>query len=167
MLTIYRTLLLASFAMWFGGFGFYVSIVVPVGTDVLGSSLNQGMITRQVTQWINIFAGIAVAMMLLESFLSWKELPAMLRTVSTRTLRVDHVGAVRIGLPSPNSGFDAGCGGSRSHRPGTFLPTAPRVFVGEHSSMARGLDLVTRVDDRLSQDGREHLNLSGLTLAES
>ena len=79
MLIINRTLLLASFAMWFGGFGFYVSIVVPIGTDVLGSSLNQGMITRQVTQWINVFGGIAVAMMLLESLLTWKYLPVALR----------------------------------------------------------------------------------------
>lgn len=80
MITIYRTLLLASFAMWFGGFGFYVSIVVPIGTDVLGSSLNQGMITRQVTVWINLFAGIALAMMVLESIFSWKRLPAGLRS---------------------------------------------------------------------------------------
>ncbi len=70
--TIYRTLLLACFSMWFGGFGFYVSIVVPIGTDILGSARNQGMITQQVTDWLNLFAGIAVVAMLLESYVSWK-----------------------------------------------------------------------------------------------
>lgn len=72
--TIYRTLLLACFSMWFGGFGFYVSIVVPIGTDILGSARNQGMITQQVTDWLNLFAGIAVVAMLLESYVSWKSI---------------------------------------------------------------------------------------------
>jgi hypothetical protein len=80
MITIFRTLLLASFAIWFGGFGFYASIVVPIGTEVLGSSLNQGMITRQVTVWINVFSGIALAMMFLESCFSWKRLSKELRS---------------------------------------------------------------------------------------
>ena len=59
-------LALASFAVAFGGFTFYVSIVVPVGTEILGSSRAQGEITQQVTHWLNGFTGIAVGLMLVE-----------------------------------------------------------------------------------------------------
>ena len=71
-LHIHRTLLIASFAIWFGGFGFYAAIVVPVGTEVLGSAHAQGMITRRVTESMNVFCAIAAGMMLVESFVSWK-----------------------------------------------------------------------------------------------
>ncbi len=53
--------------MWFGGFCFYVSIVVPIATDVLGSSFDQGLITRRVTQVLNWFGLCAGAMMLVHS----------------------------------------------------------------------------------------------------
>ncbi len=69
---IHRTLLIASFAIWFGGFGFYAAIVVPAGTEVLGSSHAQGMITRKVTESMNVFCAIAVAMMLIESVVAWR-----------------------------------------------------------------------------------------------
>jgi predicted membrane protein len=72
LLHIHRTLLIASFAIWFGGFGFYAAIVVPVGTDVLGSANAQGMITRRVTESMNVFCAIAAGMMLIELFVSWK-----------------------------------------------------------------------------------------------
>ena len=79
MQTIHRTIVIACFAMWFGGFGFYVSIVVPIGTDVLGSARHQGMITQLVTQWINIFSAIAFVAMTLELLLNWKRLSRNLR----------------------------------------------------------------------------------------
>lgn len=79
LLNLHRIFLIASFATWFGGFGFYVSIVVPIGTDVLGSPFAQGMITRQVTHWLNLFSGIAFASMLLESAVSWRKSTAWLR----------------------------------------------------------------------------------------
>lgn len=66
--TAFQILLLASFAMWFGGFGFYVSFVVPVGNEVLGSSFEQGLITRQVTtplNWLGVLAGTLMALNLL------------------------------------------------------------------------------------------------------
>ena len=72
--TIFRTLLLASFSIWFGGFGFYAAVVVPVGTKVLGSARQQGLITQQVTHQLNVVCGIAVAMMLIESVSGWKQL---------------------------------------------------------------------------------------------
>ena len=81
LLHIHRTLLIASFAIWFGGFGFYAAIVVPVGTEVLGSAHAQGMITRRVTESMNVFCAIAAGMMLIESFVSWKQSRKSDRTV--------------------------------------------------------------------------------------
>jgi hypothetical protein len=69
---IFQTFLLAAFAMWFGGFGFYVSFVVPIGTEVLGSSFEQGLITRRATIPLNYFCGIAVAAMFVETLLTWR-----------------------------------------------------------------------------------------------
>ena len=79
MKTIHRTILLAAFAMWFGGFGFYVSIVVPIGTDVLGSAIEQSVITRQVTVWINVFNAIVLVPMLIESVVTWNRSGAVRR----------------------------------------------------------------------------------------
>jgi hypothetical protein len=56
-----RLLFLLLLMFWQGGFTFYAAVVVPIGTDVLGSSLHQGMITRQVTQWLNIAGAVALA----------------------------------------------------------------------------------------------------------
>lgn len=61
---LFQIILLASFAMWFGGFGFYVSFVVPIGTEVLGSTFDQGMITRRVTIPLN-WLGLTCSVMLL------------------------------------------------------------------------------------------------------
>ncbi|MEM9941699.1 MAG: hypothetical protein AAF939_08925 [Planctomycetota bacterium] len=72
MLTFYRAILIASFAMWFGGFTFYTSIVVPIGTDVLGSAYDQGLITRKVTVWLNLFGIPAVILMAMETLLCWR-----------------------------------------------------------------------------------------------
>ncbi len=69
---VFRTLLIATFALWFGGFTFYVSFVVPIGTDVLGSARRQGFITQQVTHWLNLVCFFATVMMLLESISAWK-----------------------------------------------------------------------------------------------
>ena len=40
------------FAFWIGGFTFYAAVVVPIGTAVLGT-VEQGFVTRQVTQYLN------------------------------------------------------------------------------------------------------------------
>lgn len=70
---LFRTILIAAFALWFGGFIFYVSFVVPIGSRVLNSARTQGFITQEVTHWLNLVCGIAVAMMLAESAISWKQ----------------------------------------------------------------------------------------------
>jgi hypothetical protein len=47
---------------WMGGFTFYASIVVPIGTDVLGSAERQGQITRQVARDINLSGVVALVL---------------------------------------------------------------------------------------------------------
>ena len=69
---VFRTFLLAAFAMWFGGFGFYVSFVVPIGNEVLGSKFEQGLITRKATVPLNYLCAIAIGVMLVESVATWK-----------------------------------------------------------------------------------------------
>jgi hypothetical protein len=57
MTTFRRYLVLQLLMLWQGGFLFYASFVVPVGTDLLGSS-QQGTITVRVTDSLN-FCGVA------------------------------------------------------------------------------------------------------------
>lgn len=54
---------LACFAVWIGGFTFYAAVVVPVGTDILGSARAQGEITQVVTNWLNLFSAVALLAM--------------------------------------------------------------------------------------------------------
>lgn len=53
-----RFLVLMALLFWQGGFTFYGAVVVKVGTSVLGSHFDQGMITRSVTNYLNL-AGVA------------------------------------------------------------------------------------------------------------
>ncbi len=54
-MTIFRrTLLIYLWMFWQGGFLFYGTIVVTIGSRELGSDFAQGMITRHVTLAINI-----------------------------------------------------------------------------------------------------------------
>ena len=71
-IVICYTLLIATFAMWFGGFTFYVTFVVPIGTEVLGSARSQGFITQQVTHWLNFSCACAATLMLVELVSRWK-----------------------------------------------------------------------------------------------
>jgi hypothetical protein len=58
-----RFLAMAALMVWQGGFLFYTAAVVPTGTEVLGSPLEQGFITRQVTTKMNICGAIALVLM--------------------------------------------------------------------------------------------------------
>jgi len=60
LLFIRRYLALAGLLFWLGGFTFYAAVVVPIGQEVLGSHFEQGMITRQVTQYLNWSAALAL-----------------------------------------------------------------------------------------------------------
>ncbi len=56
-----RFLVLAALMFWQGGFTFYAAIVVPTGTEVLGSAAEQALITRRVTGSINVSGAVALA----------------------------------------------------------------------------------------------------------
>jgi hypothetical protein len=59
-----RYLVLGGLLFWLGGFTFYASVVVPVGTEALGgSTLRQGFITREVTRYLNVSAAVALGLL--------------------------------------------------------------------------------------------------------
>jgi hypothetical protein len=49
----YLKIIILSF--WWGAFTFYAGIVIPVGMKVLGSHIEMGFITQQVSIYINVF----------------------------------------------------------------------------------------------------------------
>ncbi|XZE19094.1 hypothetical protein SH449x_004404 [Pirellulaceae bacterium SH449] len=56
-----RAVLFGIVALWWGGLTFYSAVVVPVGTDVLDSSELQGMVTQQVTRYLNALGVVMIA----------------------------------------------------------------------------------------------------------
>ena len=60
MTTIRRFLVLAALGYWQGGFTFYSAVVVRVGEEVLGSSREQGFVTRRVTNYLNAAGLVAL-----------------------------------------------------------------------------------------------------------
>jgi Na+-driven multidrug efflux pump len=66
MQTLRRFLVLAALSFWLGGFTFYTAVVVPIGTDELGSTADQGAITRRVTNYINLSGAAALAPLALD-----------------------------------------------------------------------------------------------------
>jgi hypothetical protein len=63
LILLRRFLVLAALMFWLGGFTFYAAVVVPIGQEVLGSHLEQGLITRQVTNYMNLASGVAVLLL--------------------------------------------------------------------------------------------------------
>src|SRR5437660_7364466 len=59
MTLLRRYLVVAAVALWLGGFTFYASVVVPIGTERLGR-VGQGFITQRVADWINLIGFIAL-----------------------------------------------------------------------------------------------------------
>ena len=59
--TLRRWLVVLSLMFWQGGFMFYGGVVVPVGSEVLGSDTDQGWITRKVTDYLNAAGAVALA----------------------------------------------------------------------------------------------------------
>jgi hypothetical protein len=62
MSTFRRFLVIQALLVWQGGFLFYAAVVVPIGTDVHGA-FRQGMVTRHVTDWMNMIGAGAVAIL--------------------------------------------------------------------------------------------------------
>jgi hypothetical protein len=63
VLLVRRFCVLAALLFWQGGFTFYAAVVVPVGQEVLGSHLEQGLITRHVTNWLNVSGAVALPLL--------------------------------------------------------------------------------------------------------
>jgi hypothetical protein len=59
---IWRFFVVLLLAAWWGALTFYGSVVVPEGTEQLGSQ-TQGLVTQQVTRTLNLI-GVAVAALL-------------------------------------------------------------------------------------------------------
>ena len=55
MVTLRRWMWIQAMSLHQGGFVFYAAVVVPIGTEQLGSALLQGLITQRVTWWLNLF----------------------------------------------------------------------------------------------------------------
>jgi hypothetical protein len=70
LVLVRRFAVLAALMFWQGGFTFYAAIVVPIGTDVLGSAAEQGKITRQVAQTLNLSGAVALALFALDVVLT-------------------------------------------------------------------------------------------------
>lgn len=60
MTLLRRSLVVMALMFWQGGFTFYASVVVPIGQKVLESHLEQGFITRQVTNYLNLSGAVAL-----------------------------------------------------------------------------------------------------------
>lgn len=68
-----RFLVVIALMFWQGGFTFYVSVVVPMGTAVLRSTVHQGFITRKVTVWMNLTGAVVLVVLLVELVASRSE----------------------------------------------------------------------------------------------
>jgi len=66
-----NTLLLLLWGIWWGGLTLYAAIVVPIGTQSVGS-IEQGFITQQVTGWLNAIGMMTVLAMGLFSLRSYR-----------------------------------------------------------------------------------------------
>lgn len=62
LILVRRFVVVAALMFWSGGFVFYAAVVVPIGTEILGGSTEQGFITRHVAKRIN-WAGVAALAM--------------------------------------------------------------------------------------------------------
>jgi len=50
----------AALMFWQGGFTFYAAVVIPLGADALGGHLEQGFITRRVSNYFNLAGAVAL-----------------------------------------------------------------------------------------------------------
>lgn len=64
---VYLLWLTLLWSFWWGGLSFYAMVVVPIGTDILGS-VGQGFITQRVTHVHNAVSGLMILFVFVESF---------------------------------------------------------------------------------------------------
>jgi hypothetical protein len=60
-----RFAVLQLLMLWQGGFLFYTSVVVPLGTQLNGPT-GQGAVTARVTEWLNLIGAVALAALALD-----------------------------------------------------------------------------------------------------
>jgi len=63
MILLRRFLVLCALLFWQGGFTFYVTVVIPVGRQVLGSIRQQALITRQATWALNLAGAVTLLLL--------------------------------------------------------------------------------------------------------
>lgn len=64
---VWRIGLMLCGTIWWGGLSFYAMVVVPIGSDVIGST-QQGFITQRVTQWHNAISCLFMVLLLVEAY---------------------------------------------------------------------------------------------------
>lgn len=69
MTLVRRFLVVAALMFWQGGFTFYASVVVPIGQAELGH-FRQGLITRRVTNYLNLAGAVALVPLLWDAAVS-------------------------------------------------------------------------------------------------
>lgn len=62
---IWRFIVVLALAGWWGALTFYGMVVVPEGTEQLGSQI-QGLVTQQVTRTLNLVADVVIGLLFFE-----------------------------------------------------------------------------------------------------
>ena len=63
----WRIVLWIVWGAWWGGLSFYAVVVVPIGTELIGS-VEQGFITQRVTMWHNCLAVLFLLCLAVEAY---------------------------------------------------------------------------------------------------
>ena len=74
-----------AMAFWWGGLTFYALIVVPIGVEVLGGATEQGFITRQVSNSINLSGAATLIVLLWSAFTAWRDAGRFAKTILVTT----------------------------------------------------------------------------------
>lgn len=101
-----------ALAIWWGGLTFYALVVVPIGTDLFGS-VQQGLVTQQVTNWLNGIGLGTLALLLWNVVVTrsrllaatWLAMALSLGAVSLLHLRLDALLGGDAGTPSVEPDF--------------------------------------------------------------
>lgn len=64
---LWRAAIWILWALWWGGLSFYAIVVVPIGTEQIGS-VAQGFITQRVTQWHNLLCILMTLSLAIEAY---------------------------------------------------------------------------------------------------
>lgn len=89
----WKVFLLLVWAAWWGGLGFYAVVVVPIGTDIIGS-VEQGFVTQRVTQWHNGLSVLFLVCLVIEASRGrnrWLWAMTVVLGIITITLLIWHV----------------------------------------------------------------------------